>query len=93
MLSLGRALMSAAELIMLDEPSLGLAPLLVKEVFDIIGVINREGKTILLVEQNAYAALKIADYAYVIEVGSIVLSGPGAALASDPRVREAYLGG
>ncbi|MFZ7124988.1 MAG: ABC transporter ATP-binding protein [Desulfobacterales bacterium] len=93
MLALGRALMSAAELIMLDEPSLGLAPMLVKEVFDIIETINQMGKTVLLVEQNAFAALKVAHHAYVLEVGSIVLEGPGNQLISDPRVREAYLGG
>jgi len=93
MLALGRALMSRPELIMMDEPSLGLAPLLVREVFDIIRHINDQGKTVLLVEQNAFAALKIADYAYVLEVGEIVLEGPGAELIENPRVREAYLGG
>ena len=91
--ALARALMSSPELIMLDEPSLGLAPKLVKEVFDIITAIHQQGKTVLLVEQNAYASLKIADYAYVLEVGSVVLEGTGEALISDPRVREAYLGG
>lgn len=93
MLAVGRALMSSPEVIMLDEPSLGLAPLLVKEVFDIIRQINEEGKTVLLVEQNAFAALKIADYAYVLEVGSVVLEGRGADLLEDSRVKEAYLGG
>jgi branched-chain amino acid transport system ATP-binding protein len=93
MLALGRALMSAAEVVMMDEPSLGLAPMLVKEVFDIIGTINRQGKTVLLVEQNAFAALKIADYAYVLETGAIVLEGTGEALIADARVRSAYLGG
>jgi branched-chain amino acid transport system ATP-binding protein len=93
MLALGRALMSAAEVVMMDEPSLGLAPMLVKEVFDIIAAINRQGKTVLLVEQNAFAALKIADYAYVLEVGAIVLEGTGAQLIADDRVRSAYLGG
>lgn len=93
MLALGRALMSRPELVMLDEPSLGLAPLLVKEVFDIIRTINKQGKTVLLVEQNAYAALKVADYAYVLEVGNIVLQGTGEELIADSRVREAYLGG
>jgi branched-chain amino acid transport system ATP-binding protein len=93
MLALGRALMSAAEVVMMDEPSLGLAPMLVKEVFDIIGTINRQGKTVLLVEQNAFAALKIADYAYVLETGAIVLQGTGEALIADARVRSAYLGG
>ena len=93
MLALGRALMSRPDLVMLDEPSLGLAPLLVKEVFDIIRTVNERGKTVLLVEQNAYAALKVAHYAYVLEVGNIVLQGTGEELIADPRVREAYLGG
>ena len=93
MLALGRALMSAAEVVMMDEPSLGLAPMLVKEVFDIIAAINRQVKTVLLVEQNAFAALKIADYAYVLEVGAIVLQGTGEQLIADDRVRSAYLGG
>ena len=93
MLALGRALMSRPDLVMLDEPSLGLAPLLVKEVFDIIRTINEQGKTVLLVEQNAYAALKVAHYAYVLEVGNIVLQGTGEELIADARVREAYLGG
>jgi len=93
MLALGRALMSAADVVMMDEPSLGLAPMLVKEVFDIIAAINQQGKTVLLVEQNAFAALKIAHYAYVLEVGVIVLQGSGAELIADARVREAYLGG
>lgn len=93
MLALGRALMSRPKLLMLDEPSLGLAPLLVKEVFDIIRTINAEGKTVLLVEQNAFAALKVANYAYVLEVGEIVLEGTGENLIQDPKVKEAYLGG
>jgi branched-chain amino acid transport system ATP-binding protein len=93
MLALGRALMSAADVVMMDEPSLGLAPMLVKEVFDIITAINRQGKTVLLVEQNAFAALKIADYAYVLEVGAIVLQGTGEQLLADNRVIGAYLGG
>lgn len=93
MLAVGRALMSQPSLVMLDEPSLGLAPILVKEVFDIIKEINREGKTVLLVEQNAFAALKIASYAYILEVGTIVLEGKGEELLRDPRVIEAYLGG
>jgi len=93
MLAVGRALMGSPSLLMLDEPSLGLAPILVKDVFDIIQAINNEGKTVLLVEQNAYAALKIADAAYVLEVGRIVLSGTGKQLLNDPKVREAYLGG
>lgn len=93
MLAVGRALMSAPDLILLDEPSLGLAPLLVKDVFAIIETINAKGKTVLLVEQNAYAALKIAHYAYVLEVGAIVLEGRGDELLADERVSEAYLGG
>ncbi|HML53876.1 MAG TPA: ABC transporter ATP-binding protein [Solidesulfovibrio magneticus] len=93
MLAVGRALMAAPELVMLDEPSLGLAPLIVKEVFDIIRMINSKGMTVLLVEQNAYAALKVAHQAYVLEVGTITLSGTGEALIADDRVREAYLGG
>lgn len=93
MLAFGRALVSAADLIMLDEPSLGLAPLLVRDVFDIIQTINQNGKTVLLVEQNAYAALKIAHYAYVLEVGAVVLEGEGRKLLSDKRVCQAYLGG
>ncbi len=93
MLALARALMGAPDLILLDEPSLGLAPLLVKNVFDIILTINRAGKTVLLVEQNAFAALKIAHYAYVLEVGKIVLKGTGPEMMKNSRVREAYLGG
>ncbi|MDR3354591.1 MAG: ABC transporter ATP-binding protein [Synergistaceae bacterium] len=93
MLAVARALMSKPELLMLDEPSLGLAPILVAEVFDIIREINRQGRTILLVEQNAYAALKIAHKAYVLETGEIALSGTGAELLENPKVREAYLGG
>jgi len=92
MLALGRALMGNPQLVMMDEPSLGLAPILVKEVFDIIKEINAQGKTILLVEQNAFAALNIARYAYVLEVGQIVLQGPGEELIKNPQVREAYLG-
>ena len=93
MLAVARALMSAPELVMLDEPSLGLAPLLVKEVFSIIRMINDRGMTVLLVEQNAYAALKVAHQAYVLETGTITLSGTGESLIADARVREAYLGG
>ncbi|MBP8633320.1 MAG: ABC transporter ATP-binding protein [Synergistaceae bacterium] len=93
MLALARAMMSDPELIMMDEPSLGLAPLLVEEVFEIIREINNEGKTILLVEQNAFGALKVADYAYVLEVGSITLEGKGCDLLKDRRVIDAYLGG
>ena len=93
MLALARTLMGAPKLILLDEPSLGLAPLLVKSVFDIIVNINQAGKTVLLVEQNAFAALKIAHYAYVLEVGAIVLEGSGKDLITDSRIRDAYLGG
>ena len=93
MLALARAMMSDPELIMMDEPSLGLAPLLVEEVFEIIREINKEGKTILLVEQNAFGALNIADYAYVLEVGTIKLEGKGKELLKDKRVIDAYLGG
>ncbi len=92
MLALGRALMGSPHLVMMDEPSLGLAPILVKEVFDIIKEINAQGKTILLVEQNAFAALNIAHDAYVLEVGEVVLEGPGGELIRNPQVREAYLG-
>ena len=93
MLAVGRALMSRPDLVMLDEPSLGLAPLLVREIFDIILKINAEGKTVLLVEQNALAALSIAHYAYVHEVGRVVAEAPGQELLKDPKVKEAYLGG
>ena len=93
MLAVGRALMSRPDLLMLDEPSLGLAPILVDEVFGIIREINSQGRTILLVEQNAFAALKAAHRAYVLEVGSVSLSGTGAELLNDPKVRAAYLGG
>jgi len=93
MLAVARALMSSPDVVMLDEPSLGLAPLLVRDVFDIIKVINEQGRTVLLVEQNAFAALKIAHYAYVLETGSIVLQGTGEELLNDERVIQAYLGG
>lgn len=93
MLAVGRALMSRPDLVMLDEPSLGLAPLLVREIFDIILRINAEGKTVLLVEQNALAALSIAHYAYVLEVGRVVAEAPGKELLKDPKVKAAYLGG
>lgn len=93
MLAVGRALMSRPDLIMLDEPSLGLAPILVREIFEIILQINAEGKTVLLVEQNAFAALKIAHYAYILEVGRIVLQGSGQELLNNPKVKAAYLGG
>ncbi len=93
MLAVGRALMSRPDLLMLDEPSLGLAPILVDEVFAIIREINSQGRTILLVEQNAFAALKVAHKAYVLEVGGVSLSGTGAELLNNPKVRAAYLGG
>lgn len=92
MLAIGRALMSRPTLLMMDEPSLGLAPMLVTEVFSIIGKIRREDITVFLIEQNANAALKIADHAYLLETGTIVLEGPGQQLLDNPKVREAYLG-
>jgi branched-chain amino acid transport system ATP-binding protein len=92
MLALGRALMSRPRLLLLDEPSLGLAPLLVKEVFSIIGQLHRQEVTILLVEQNAHAALAIAHYGYVLETGRLVLEGPGPKLLAHPRLQDAYLG-
>jgi branched-chain amino acid transport system ATP-binding protein len=92
MLAVARGLMSRPKLLMLDEPSLGLAPLLVKEIFDIIQRIHQEGMTVLLVEQNAFAALKIADYAYVLETGKVVLEGSGEELLKDEGVKKAYLG-
>jgi branched-chain amino acid transport system ATP-binding protein len=92
MLAIGRALMSGPKLLMMDEPSLGLAPLLVAEVFRIIQEIRREGVTVFLIEQNANAALKIADYALLLETGRIVLEGSGKEFLDDPRVRQAYLG-
>jgi len=92
MLAIGRALMGKPRLLMLDEPSLGLAPLVVKEIFRIIERLRETGATILLIEQNARAAMAVADHAYVLETGSIALSGPAEALAADPRVIETYLG-
>ena len=92
MLTIGRALMARPKLLMLDEPSLGLAPILVKTIFETIGAIKERGVTILLVEQNARAALKVADRGYVLEIGSVVLSGPAQGLLQDERVRKAYLG-
>lgn len=92
MLAVGRALMSRPKLMMMDEPSLGLAPLVVQDIFKIIQEINRQGVTILLVEQNANMALKIADLAYVLETGNITLSGTGEELLSNEKVKEAYLG-
>ncbi len=93
MLAIGRALMGAPKLLLLDEPSMGLAPLFVDEIFRIIADLRQDGVTILLVEQNASAALDIADHAYVLETGRIVLSGPAAQIAEDPAVAAAYLGG
>ncbi|WP_330167619.1 ABC transporter ATP-binding protein [Bartonella grahamii] len=93
MVAVGRALMSNPDMVILDEPSLGLAPLLVREIFSIIRKINNMGKTVLLIEQNAFAALSIADYAYILEVGHILFHGEGKTMLSDSRVKEAYLGG
>jgi branched-chain amino acid transport system ATP-binding protein len=92
MLAVGRALMSAPDLLMLDEPSLGLAPLIVKEIFAIIDRLRQTGVTIVLVEQNARAALQVADHGYVLEMGELSAQGPASELASDPRVIETYLG-
>ena len=93
MLAMGRALMSRPRLLLLDEPSMGLAPLLVKEIFQIVRDINTTGTTVLLVEQNAHMALGVADYAYVLETGKINLEGEGKELANSPEVKAAYLGG
>ena len=93
MLAMGRALMSRPRLLLLDEPSMGLAPLLVKEIFQIVRDINAAGTTVLLVEQNAHMALGVADYAYVLETGKINLEGEGKELANSPEVKAAYLGG
>ena len=92
MLAVGRALMAKPKLIMMDEPSLGLAPLVVADIFDCIKKINSQGTTVLLIEQNANAALKAADYAYVLETGTIKQQGTGAELLSDASIKEAYLG-
>ena len=93
MLAMGRALMSRPKILMLDEPSMGLAPLLVKEIFDIIRMLNEQGTTILLGEQNARRALSVAHRAYVLETGNITMSGDAHELLDDPRVQKAYLGG
>lgn len=93
MLAVGRALMSRGRLMLLDEPSMGLAPVLVRDIFKILVEINESGTTILLVEQNAYMALRVAHRAYVLETGSVVLSGPSPELLGNPTVKNAYLGG
>jgi len=92
MLAVGRAMVTGGDILLLDEPSMGLAPVLVDEIFDKIVAINKRGTTVLLVEQNATEALEIADFAYVLEVGYTTISGPAKQIAADPRVREAYLG-
>ncbi len=92
MLALGRALMSKPKLLLMDEPSLGLAPLLVQEIFKMIETIHKEKVTILLIEQNAHMALKVADYGYVLETGNVAIEGPGKELVDSPKVKEAYLG-
>ena len=92
MLAIGRALMSRPRLLLLDEPSLGLAPIIVSRIFKIISEINQQGTTILLVEQNAKAALRLANRAYVMETGRIVMEGPASELADDPGIKKAYLG-
>jgi len=93
MLAVGRALMTRGRLMLLDEPSMGLAPVLVRDIFDTIKEINAQGTTILLVEQNANMAFKLASRGYVIETGNIVLEGTSAELAANPEVKKAYLGG
>jgi branched-chain amino acid transport system ATP-binding protein len=92
MLAMGRALMGRPRLLMLDEPSLGLAPLIVREIFRIIDQLRAQGTSILLIEQNARAALEVADHGYVLETGSFALHGPASDLAGDPRVIDTYLG-
>ncbi|WP_297522622.1 ABC transporter ATP-binding protein [uncultured Clostridium sp.] len=93
MLAIGRALMASPKVLLLDEPSLGLAPLIVKNIFEIVKEINKEGTTVLIIEQNALQTLKIADYAYVLEVGNINIQGEAKELIKDSRLIEAYLGG
>ena len=93
MLAMGRALMSSPKLLLLDEPSMGLAPILVEQIFDIIKELHKAGTTILLVEQNAQMALSVADRGYVLETGRVTLTGPGRQLLADEAVKKAYLGG
>lgn len=93
MLAIGRALMASPKILLLDEPSLGLAPLIVRDIFEIVKEINAEGTTVLIIEQNALQTLKIADYAYVLEVGNISMEGPASDLIQDKKLIEAYLGG
>ena len=93
MLAIGRALMSNPKLLLLDEPSMGLSPLMTQQVFDVLQALKKQGMTILLVEQNAYEALTISDRAYIMETGSITLEGRSSELIDDPRVKDAYLGG
>ena len=92
MLAIGRAMMSRPKLLLLDEPSMGLAPIMVSQIFDTLDRLKAEGMTIVIVEQNANAALEFSDRAYVVETGAIILEGPSSAISADPRVREAYLG-
>ena len=92
MLALGRALMGRPRLLLLDEPSLGLAPLIVREIFRVLADLRRRGLSILLVEQNVRAALQVSDYGYVLEMGEVAAEGPSQALARDPRILETYLG-
>ena len=92
MLALGRALMGRPRLLLLDEPSLGLAPLIVREIFRVLVDLRQRGLSILLVEQNVRAALQVSDYGYVLEMGEVVAEGPSAELARDPRILETYLG-
>jgi branched-chain amino acid transport system ATP-binding protein len=93
MLAIGRGLMARPSLLLLDEPSLGLAPRLVGSVFDVIRKVNKQGVTLLLIEQNVFATLQISDRAYVLDNGRVVLSGPSRGLAGDEKVKKAYLGG
>ena len=92
MLAIGRALMSSPKILLLDEPSLGLAPLIVQDIMRIVKEISSEGTTVIIVEQNAAQTLKIADYGYVLEVGTLTMQGPASELANDPKLIQAYLG-